>query len=63
MRSLFETGQVLQAFLEGRRWKFCFIGGIALQRWGIPRLTRDLDLSLFTGRGGEGRAIDELLAS
>lgn len=61
MITLFERAQALQAFLEGRQFKFCFIGGIALQHWGEPRATRDLDVSVFTGFGGEGPIVDALL--
>jgi hypothetical protein len=34
-------------------WRFCFIGGLAVLRWGEPRLTRDVDLTIVTGFGGE----------
>ena len=44
-----------------RRWKFCVIGGLAVQRWGEPRLTRVADLTLLTGFGQEGKYIDALL--
>jgi hypothetical protein len=37
------------------------IGGIALQRWGEPRETVDVDLTLLTGFGGEGPFIEILL--
>lgn len=53
----------LQAFLESRGWRFCFIGGIAVQHWGEPRLTRDLDLALLTGFGGEAAFVDTLLSA
>jgi hypothetical protein len=52
----------LEEFLRGRGWRFCFIGGIAVQHWGEPRLTRDLDISLLTGFGGEEPYVDGLLA-
>jgi hypothetical protein len=39
-----------QSWMERR---FCFIGGLAVQHWGEPRPTRDLDLALWTGFGGE----------
>jgi hypothetical protein len=39
MKSLFEIAAQLESFLVARNWQFCFIGGIALQRWGQPRLT------------------------
>lgn len=29
----------LQEFCEFRGWQFCFIGGIAVQRWGEPSFT------------------------
>ncbi len=39
----------------------CFIGGLAVQRWGEPRQTRDVDLTLLTGFGTERPFVDELL--
>jgi hypothetical protein len=52
----------LQSYLERLGWRFCFIGGLAVQAWGEPRLTRDIDISLMTGFGGEFEYIDGLLA-
>src|SRR5437879_7554464 len=43
----------VQAFCQRHHWGFCFIGGVALQRWGEPRLTQDVDLTLLTGFGRE----------
>jgi Nucleotidyl transferase AbiEii toxin, Type IV TA system len=43
----------LQAFCRSREWRFCFIGGLALLRWGEPRETVDVDLTLLTGFGAE----------
>jgi len=60
---LVEEALRLQEFLKSRQWKFCFIGGLAVQYWGEPRLTRDLDISLLTGFGGEATYVDELLAA
>ena len=37
------------------------IGGLAVQRWGEPRQTRDVDVTLLTGLGGEEQFIDPLL--
>jgi hypothetical protein len=51
----------LQAVCQSHGWQFCFIGGLALQRWGEPRLTVDADLTLFTGFGGEEPFIHTLL--
>lgn len=63
MIDLFETARQLQAFCDGQGWRSCFIGGIAVQRWGEPRLTRGIDLALLTGFGGEDPFIDTLLAA
>lgn len=62
MTDLFQAACGLQRFLQERRWRFCFIGGLAVVHWGEPRLTRDIDLTLLTGFGQEERFIDELLA-
>jgi hypothetical protein len=52
----------LQEFCGARGWRFCFIEGIAVQRWGEPRFTADADLTLLTGFGGEEDFIDPLLS-
>jgi hypothetical protein len=51
----------LESWLRLRGWKFCFIGGVAVQRWGIPRFTQDIDLTLLTGFGDEEHYVDALL--
>ncbi len=43
-------------------WRFCFIGGLAVQCWSEPRVTDDVDLTLLTGFGTEETFIDSLLA-
>lgn len=53
MIELVGLAREVQDFLEDRRWRFCFIGGLSVQRWGEPRLTRDIDLSVLTGFGRE----------
>jgi hypothetical protein len=61
MIELVLLAEELQAFFEARDWKFCFIGGLAVQQWSELRTTKDVDLTLFTGFGEERRYIDELL--
>jgi len=61
MKDLFILARQVQEFLDARRWRSCVIGGIAVQRWGEPRLTRDVDLTLLTGMGGEEPYVDEIL--
>lgn len=63
MNPLFTAALELERFFAARDWRFCFIGGLAVQRWGEPRLTLDVDCTLLTGFGQEARYIDELLAT
>jgi hypothetical protein len=56
------AGEV-QGFCQKRGWRFCFIGGVAVQRWGEPRFTQDVDLTLLTGFGKEELFADALLES
>lgn len=57
---LASAGQLV-AFCRARGWVCCLIGGLAVQRWGEPRFTRDADLTLLTGFGGEADFIHSLL--
>jgi hypothetical protein len=52
----------LQDFCQARGWHFCFIGAIAVQRWGEPRFTADADLTLLSGFGSEEQFIEPLCA-
>jgi hypothetical protein len=58
MTDLYMTALDVQHLCEEKGWPFCIIGGIAVQRWGEIRFTRDVDLTLFTGFGGEEPFID-----
>jgi hypothetical protein len=62
MTRLIQIAAELQRFLDMKQWQNCVIGGIAVQRWGEPRLTADVDLTLLTGFGGEEPYVDALLA-
>ena len=61
MNLVFAAAEELQRFCEERDWRFCIIGGLALQHWGEPRVTRDVDVTLLTGFGGEEPFVDALL--
>ncbi len=61
MNAIFAAALDLQRFCEQLEWDFCFIGGLAVQRWGEPRMTRDADLTLLAGFGTEESYIDTLL--
>ncbi len=61
MNPLFKAAREIQEFMQARDWRFCFIGGLAVIRWGEIRATQDIDATLLTGFGGEQRYVDELL--
>ncbi len=61
MEDLLSAAAHIEASFIQHGWKFCFIGGVAVQRWGHPRFTHDLDLTLLTGFGQEKKFVDVLL--
>jgi hypothetical protein len=61
MNGLFAVAVELQNFCDARGWRSCLIGGIAVQRWGEPRATLDVDVVLLAGFGNEKQYIDTLL--
>jgi hypothetical protein len=58
---LFQVASTVQAFCEREGLDFCFIGGLALQRYGEARVTRDVDLTVLAGFGGEERIASRFL--
>ena len=63
MNSLFQAGLEIQKYIQDNTWSFCFIGGLAVIRWGEIRMTQDIDLCLLSGFGNEEFYIDRLLSS
>jgi hypothetical protein len=61
VNEVIRAAATLQAVFLGEAWRFCFIGGLAVQRWGEPRETVDVDATLLTGIGHEERFIQTLL--
>lgn len=61
MNPIFGAALEVEAFCRARGWRFCFIGALAVLRWGEPRLTQDVDLTIVTGFGGEDAFVDALL--
>lgn len=61
MNPIFTAALDLQRWCDGRRWPFCIIGGVAVQRWGEPRFTRDVDCTILVGFGNEASHVDALL--
>ncbi|HUG92038.1 MAG TPA: nucleotidyltransferase [Planctomycetaceae bacterium] len=61
MIRLYAAAVEFQEFLQSQGWRFCIIGAMTLARWGEPRATRDVDVSLFAELGTEEDYIDALL--
>lgn len=62
MNDVFQAAVEVQEFLQLKQRKFCIIGGLALARWGQPRTTAGVDVTLLTCFGSEEKFIDALLA-
>jgi len=63
MIRLLSVAKELQDFCQEQNWRFCFIGGLALQRWGEPRVTKDADLIVLTSFLEEEDYVDALLSN
>ena len=61
MNPIFAAALEIQEFCRARNWRFCIIGALAVQRWGEPRLTQDVDLTVVTGFGAEPQYVEQLL--
>src|SRR5262245_5651568 len=62
VNALFAAAAEVQHFCASRGWRCSVIGGLAVQRWGEPRQTRDVGITLMTGLGSEENFVDPLLA-
>jgi hypothetical protein len=62
MNAIFAAALEVERGVRATGFPFCFIGGVAVQRWGQPRMTADVDLTVVTGFGGEEPYVDALLA-
>jgi hypothetical protein len=60
---IFAAALEVQEFCRARGLRFCFIGGLAVQHWGEPRLTQDVDLTVISGFGRELEYADQFLAA
>lgn len=61
MNSLFNAGLEVKEVFEKKKWPYCFIGGIAVLRWGEIRMTQYIDLSLLCEFGNEKKYAEVLL--
>lgn len=62
MNRLLAAATDVQAFCVAAGLPFAFLGGLAVQRWGEARATRDADLSILAEPAGEAEVVDALLA-
>ncbi len=62
LNNVLQTAVRLGQQLEFFSIPYCVIGGVAVQRWGEPRQTVDVDATLLTGFGCEESAIEKLLS-
>ena len=62
MNPLFEAAQEVFHVLNEIKIPACLIGGLAVQRWGQPRQTLDVDLTMVVQLETEEQLIDKLLS-
>jgi len=63
MIDLVTEAHQFQLLCQRMGWQFCFIGGLSVQHWGEPRLTRDVDVTILTGFGAEQDFVSAILKS
>lgn len=61
MTELLAAAREVFEWLDDNGMQSCLIGGLAVQRWGEPRLTRDVDLTVLAQLGSEEAIVDALL--
>jgi hypothetical protein len=63
MNGILQAAANVSDELRRIRLPYCMIGGIALQRWGEPRMTVDVDVTVIAGFGNEMQVFRKLAAS
>ena len=61
MNGILDAAVEVDRICREQRLPYCIIGGIALQGWGEPRTTLDVDITVYTGFGKEKPVIERLL--
>lgn len=59
--NLLQAAIEVARFLEERGMRYFVIGGLALQQWGEPRLTRDVDITVLAQPGDLEPFVDAVL--
>jgi hypothetical protein len=60
--AVLDAALIAQGAYESAGLRGCVIGGVALQRWGEPRYTADVDLAVLVEAGQEAAVTQNLLA-
>lgn len=63
MNQQFEAAWRLARFFTDRGIAYAIIGGFAVQRWGQPRFTRDVDVTILLPPGSEEATLREMVAA
>lgn len=61
MTALVAAARSVLDWLDARGWPCCVIGGLAVQRWGEPRLTQDVDVTVLVDLAQEEQFVDAVL--
>lgn len=61
MNPQFEAAWEIHQFLTARHIPYALIGGLAVQYWGLPRFTRDVDVTILIPEGAEEETLAALL--
>ena len=61
LADLISAAARLQVSWKSMGFEFCFIGGLAVQHWGEPRQTNDVDAAIWTEFGNERPVIQRLM--
>jgi hypothetical protein len=63
MNLQFEAARELHAFFSSNNISYCIIGGIALQHWGEPRFTQDVDATVLIAFGEEDKLLKKIFSA
>ncbi len=62
MNLQFKAAHEVNQFFTQERIPYAIIGGIALQHWGEPRFTRDVDVTILVSSGREELILQKILS-
>lgn len=60
---LLDAALEFQNTMQKEEWSFCYIGGLAVLRWGNLRMTQDIDVCLLCGFSYEKKYISGILTA